>query len=646
MLLSVMKSKTITYASKMFVFFLLFPAFATGDVDTNPPEISRFIDEATNTLPLSMREALQKAKITIKFAKLDEYKAIIPPPCTPPTKGIKPDYGVTGKSPFNKNSYTIKLNQNFKSEIIAGPDNSTKYECGYKNVYRLALATLIHELTHVYDSLTGLSKSLVYKNLANWHKGFFIKKSKNKLHVRSPDPYEFENISENLAVNMGYFVLDPQYPCRRPEMNEFLTKHFNHSPTPSPECKLNNEVHLSTSNLLVSLDHDRVYQIHYLLAEKGNAMESRWGHAMFRVIICAPGKPLGPDCMKDISRHIVISYLVNISGPTLNYLAGFFGGYRSQLYLYTMPEVINEYTLGQSRNIRSVPIKMKRNEMRQFIYRALEQYWGYQGDYYFLWNNCATEALDSIRGVMLESPKVQKTKYTIATPLKIYSALKKLDLIDESVLTGPEAQGRYFFRSFADQVEAAFNTIKSMNGVPAELTLDEYLYTYQSLKRRELYTLIKDTNPTETKKLAIQFYFIEVMIRDKLMQMLESRANKLVEKSSEGHSVPSEHPSKYPGQYKDWIERMVELRSALLPWLLVNKSYGIPFKNEYREAKVLEAKMAEIHELKIKIQSELKKTEKEIFDDLDGVSENIKFFMAEIKARARTNNNVLNYEEK
>lgn len=54
-----------------------------------------------------------------------------------------------------------------------------------------------------------------------------------------------------------------------------------------------------------------------------------------------------------------------------------------------LSDVIIEYAEREFRDLDSVPLRTTEAEKRQFIYRALEIYWGYKGRYFFLTNNCA-----------------------------------------------------------------------------------------------------------------------------------------------------------------------------------------------------------------------------------------------------------------
>jgi hypothetical protein len=109
-------------------------------------------------------------------------------------------------------------------------------------------------------------------------------------------------------------------------------------PFGSTPCEMNKKITLMTQSvekkptLTRVIDPARIYQIHYLFAGKGKEMMSRWGHAMFRLVICAPGKPVGPSCLQDFSHHVVVSYRANVEDMTMSYKKGMDGSYASQLF--------------------------------------------------------------------------------------------------------------------------------------------------------------------------------------------------------------------------------------------------------------------------------------------------------------------------
>ena len=179
---------------------------------------------------------------------------------------------------------------------------------------RAALTALIHELAHFYDrnQAGGLSKDPRLLDLAGWQVSplrLGLRNSHNGFSDRSPDAYELSAPAEFMAVNLEYFLLDPEYACRRPALHRYFSGHFGWTP-PSNACPTTLPYLQAEEGEppLLELDPARVYAIDYLLAEGNEKPMSRWGHSMLRLVVCAPGRAPGPDCRLDLSHHRVLSF--------------------------------------------------------------------------------------------------------------------------------------------------------------------------------------------------------------------------------------------------------------------------------------------------------------------------------------------------
>ncbi len=106
------------------------------------------------------------------------------------------------------------------------------------------------------------------------------------------------------------------------------------------------------------VDPERVYEIDYLLAEANQNLVSRWGHSMLRLVICAPGRPRGPDCRLDLDQHLVLSYRAFVGDVQLSSWDGLVGKYPSRLFVLPLAQVIDEYTKTELRGLASVPLRL------------------------------------------------------------------------------------------------------------------------------------------------------------------------------------------------------------------------------------------------------------------------------------------------
>lgn len=317
------------------------------------------------------------------------------------------------------------------------------------------------------NAKTQAARSAEFLNISGWiNKGLLVRKrvNLNQAFDRSPDPQEFKSIEDTFAINYEFFMKDPAYKCRRPTYYQYFSQLLSVKPFENEQCEANKKVTLisesaKSSSLMTAreLDPERIYQIHYLFAGKGKQMMSRWGHAMFRIILCAPGRAVGPECLNDYAHHIVVSYRANVEDMNIDYSKGISGAYASQLFLMNMSEVVDEYTKGEFRDIISLPIKMDRDQIRLFTDRLLEYYWSYKGRYYFLTNNCATEAMNLLRSAFPGNQKMQNAN--IVHPLGLYDFLVKTGLTNPELLNDRKQAAKmgYLFPGVSEKLQRSLD---------------------------------------------------------------------------------------------------------------------------------------------------------------------------------------------
>ncbi len=401
--------------------------------------INKFFNEANQRLPSSMKRLLQ-GPVVIEFS--DEisdkpnYSALAME-CVWDDKATSID--VSSKRTLGDTSFTtykgkkallIRLHKLLLNEILAGPEGATAYRCGHKSSYRLALATLLHEVTHGYDFQTKISSERRFKHLLSFTVNFLkITSQKNNSAFRSPDPYEWTSPAEGFAVNMEFFLLDPQFRCRRPALYSYYSESLNHIPFSQTKCNVNYTVkvnELGFSKFQV-LDPKNLYRVDYLLADKGTEVSSRFGHSMLRLIFCPENQVDKERCIYKYKDHVIVSFRANlfdqkdatdnsdsksdfdryIKDPlTQAYshakytLKGIFGGYPSQMFLMRMSFIIAEYNHFDYRDLVSTELRLSSEEKRDLIHRILEIHSGYRGSYAFFSNNCKTETEDLLKAVV------------------------------------------------------------------------------------------------------------------------------------------------------------------------------------------------------------------------------------------------------
>lgn len=456
--------------------------FALDDAGLTPEQrhaSQTLLDEAQAALPPHLREALDR-DVAVRWVDMPA-----------------DNYGRAGRLSG------VELNARLLPSLTDGSAATTRNGRPHGTVRQELLATVLHEVTHLYDRgayWSAEQRTLLRRcqrhnadlgpvglraecrgqterrftlsdeprllDLAGWPQRVG-KRGERDIHngqvARSPDSYELSNPREFVAVNMEYFLLDPEYACRRPSLSRFFSEHFGWSPARQTPCG-NGYAYLNAGRdfdkqALANLDPERVYEVDYLLAEANQNMASRWGHSMLRLVICAPGRPRGPDCRLDLDQHLVLSYRAFVNDVQLSSWDGLTGAYPSRLFVLPLAQVIEEYTKVELRSLASVPLKLSRERLEQLVARAVEQHWSYDGDYFFVSNNCAVETLKLLRSGS-NHPRLQ-TLDSI-TPIGLLEVLEARDLADGSVLDDPREALRlgYRFDSFRDRYQAMFKVLQ------------------------------------------------------------------------------------------------------------------------------------------------------------------------------------------
>ena len=463
----------------------------------------QLIDQALAALPPSFHQRLQQS---VRLRWSDKLPANV--------------YGSA-----NQLLARLELNAQLLPKLVDGSAASEQTGRAHGTLQRELLASLLHELTHLYDrarlwdsqtqhlqqncrrrvasgGLIGLpaecrgqtarrftlSDDPRLLDLAGWPQ-YVGRRGQREQHngqvARSPDSYELSNPREFVAVNLEYFLLDPSYACRRPELYAYWQAHFGWAPgakTPcSPQLSYLNAGSDFGRQPLGQLDPERVYAVDYLLAEANSEWVSRFGHSMLRLVICAPGRPRGPACRLDLDQHLVLSYRAFVGDVQLSSWDGLVGKYPSRLFVLPLAQVIDEYTKTELRSLASVPLNLSRDEIEGVVEHAAEMHWSYDGNYFFLSNNCAVEGLKLLRS---GSNNAKLVGLDNIMPNGLLEVLKGRGLADTSVLDDPREALRlgYRFDSFRDRYQAMFSVLQTQ--LPIEQTQVEDWLTQPAEKRQ------------------------------------------------------------------------------------------------------------------------------------------------------------------
>jgi len=341
---------------------------------------------------------------------------------------------------------------------------------------QLGRATLLHELAHVLDRGPhgGLSTAPRLLDLAGWpRRRLWPGRGRNAMTDRSPDRYELADPHEFVAVNLEHYVLDPDYACRRPALAAWFDARLgapvgNHASACAPELPLLQAEGGNGEVSWLALDPARVYAIDYLFAEGNEAPMSRWGHAMLRLVVCAPGRPPGPDCRLDLAWHRVLSFRAFVDDVQISSWRGVTGGYPSRLFVLPLEQVIDDYTHVELRGLASVPLRLDRAGINAVLAQAARVHWGYDGRYTFLGNNCAVETWKLLRDA---DPRIEaQVDWRGIAPDGLLAALERRGLADASALQDRAAaeRGGYYFASAQARYAAMFEVVRAALAVPVD----------------------------------------------------------------------------------------------------------------------------------------------------------------------------------
>ena len=465
------------------------------------------------------REDLSSAEIQASQALLDQAVAALPPSFVQRLdRNVRVQWSTD--LPFDVYGRTtrldaLSLNARLLPRLLDPQLADAASGRAHGSLRRELLATVLHELTHLYDRARlwpasarlqqwrcrnefvssgpvgqrdmcrgqterrfSLSDDPQLLDLAGWQQQVGkrgTREQDNGQVARSPDPYELSNPREFVAVNMEYFLLDPTYACRRPTLQRYLRQHFAWQPAQQAECAADyaylNAGRDFARQPLGRLDPQRVYEVDYLLAEPNQQWASRWGHSMLRLVVCAPGRPRGPACRLDLDQHLVLSYRAFVGDVQLSSWDGLTGAYPSRLFILPLAQVIEEYTKVELRGLASVPLRLSREEIERLVTRAVEQHWSYDGDYWFLSNNCAVETLKLLRS---GSDRDELQALDSIMPNGLLDLLEARGLADRSVLDDPREALRlgYRFDSFRERYQAMFEILRQRLPVPQQQVED------------------------------------------------------------------------------------------------------------------------------------------------------------------------------
>lgn len=515
---------------------------------------------------------------------------------------------VASYTKINKNpcrNQAIKAYYYANSIFVEKEFFNSNSNCPDKYSLEILVNTLLHEVAHYVEDHTLVKRDVVsvngicrgpkaIKSAINRKKCFYNTKiksypysfshyfkalnsfSKNKLKLRTlnNDSYELTSLTESFAENFVYFLKDPNYKCLRPLFYDYYQKHFEHKPYQNHSCEIANMVYSAPPSLrFFEFDSSRLYRIDYTFATKGEDIAGRWGHSMLRLIFCAPDRTqVDQECLKDTRYHAIVAFRANEPIGSRDFIGGLTGKNPSQLFVYTVNDIIKEYTIEQSRNLEFYPLNLNQDKRKVLLEKIKTLFWSYLGDYYFLTNNCAVETLDLLSIVISEKDGFW-FRPSPRTPKGVLRALVRLDLVhlkNKEVLRG-------------------FKVRKLARGY--KLKNKEFAYRFDE------YILLSANQRSDLFKKKIDRKFISLLqqVETYLYSQLDKRMTFLAKQELIKNT-----------QYTHLLMKMRVLEEVNRPWLLASdlRQYGRSTKINKEKAREIQQRykkvLKEVRQMKTK----------------------------------------------
>ncbi len=271
---------------------------------------------------------------------------------------------------------------------------------------------------------------------------------------------EFERINQVVSSNnkspkyafadqLSQFITSDNFSCQQPIYAKYFTERYNRLEDHSlcdKEVPFNL---ISTKNIAKTfwLNPERVSEVHLLFAGKDDGLMSKFGHISLRLIVCPENNNSKIECDKNLYEHIVLGYRAHVDEFSTDPLKGIVGDYKSYLYANNFMDIYREYTVDEFRDLHSLPLKLEKEKLTQFVRGLSEIHWSYSGEYKFITKNCSTllqATLSVLWPDLLKDPLMNETYWR---PDNLFSAVRNSNLSDSTKfknLSNAEEEGFYF----------------------------------------------------------------------------------------------------------------------------------------------------------------------------------------------------------
>ncbi|MBO9666070.1 MAG: DUF4105 domain-containing protein [Bdellovibrio sp.] len=529
---------------------------------------SNIIESTQAALPLSLKNRLN-FDLTIKFVSSTD----------------SADRINLGKASLLRD--TIFLN----SKFLTGQGASFSKEAAQK--------TLAHEIAHFYDgknfesadlralrkvclatknsgvdpvcaSLKGkglsVSEDPEFMALTGWESSGFTGKNNNNFTRRLPDPYAVSEIRESFPVYFESYTFDPQFACKLPALNKYFNKVFFENKTAN--CNSEMTWYLAGSeNAFAKIDRNRIWAIDVLYASEGSDTASLFGHSMLRMVICKEGRTPGPDCYKDFSDHIVLSFAALSSTGNFGNIAGMTGKYPLNLFATPFLKIKTQYNLMELRDLYALPLKLNNTQKDLLIDQLYTLHWNFEGRYLFAARNCTTEIVRALTAIGI--PLTTIARLDGSSPDKLLRSLFQSPLSYEQHKSKADLQTNkiLFFVSSQKNVTDALTLVSKALDDSHLNTIEKYIENVDANQFNRLLSIAKTRPP-----LLYATYYMEMIRKARIEAQLVS---KVIQNDESRSTALKEFQAK---------SSRLNFSYRFIGSFLSNKSYGVASSEEIESA--------------------------------------------------------------
>jgi hypothetical protein len=293
------------------------------------------------------------------------------------------------------------------------------------------------------------------------------------------------------AATLTDYLTRPAFNCQQPIEARYFQKRYSAGST-AEACRDPVPFNVITRYEGMQplwIDPARVRSIHLLFAGNGEGIASRFGHVALRFVICPENLSDEVSCNENLAEHVVVGFQAHINDLEISMVKALRGGYQAHLFANRFMDIYQDYTIGEFRDLYSLPLRMSKDEREQMVRELAEVHWRYSGDYRFFTRNCTTLLQNTLHALSPGFVVHKEMAGTYLRPDNFFKAVKSSALAEGSkleLLKSAEQEG-YFFSSTKPFYDQALTVVHGAMSAPVFTDVRTYLRE-DPVRRRQAIT--------------------------------------------------------------------------------------------------------------------------------------------------------------